>query len=219
MRVNLQKPPGNLRQIGTAVQMYIGDNLDWIPVNTFTPSDKPGHTWGFLLSEYLGVKPVSSSVKSQTYYTINILPAALYCPKDKCSKMRMVTSHLGYGINSRLNENGANVKRLKATSRCLLFACHSTEVKNSSIASHFLVDPKGLNTLLATSDRTVGVVKHGNRAPVLFIAGNCQVLSSRQLVRSPLDGNGGTDSLPWAIKYYNPGGWQQSKNPVDPGDF
>ena len=210
---------GNLRQIGVASHMYNDDNLDWIPVNIFTPTDKPAHTWGFLLSGYLGVKPVSSSVKSQTYYTVNILPSALYCPKDKCSKMRMVTSHLGYGINNHLNENGANLKRLKAASKCLLYACHSTEVKNSSIDSHFRVDPKGLTTLMNTSDRTVGVVKHRNRAPVSFIAGNSQVLGTKQLVRSPLDANGGTDSLPWSVKYYSPNGWQQSKNPVDPGDF
>ena len=208
---------GNLRQIGTAAHMYIDDNQDWVPVRYFTPLDKPAQTWGFLLSGYLGVRAVSSSVKSQTYYTNNILPAALYCPKDKCSKLRMVTSHLGYGMHNRLIENGANVKRLKAASKCLLFACHATEVKKS-IDDHFLVEPKGLSALLSTSNRTVGIVKHRNRAPVSFIAGNVQVLGTRQLVR-PLDANNGTDQLPWAVKYYSPGGFQQSKNPVDPGDF
>ena len=221
---------GNMKQQGTAMQMYQDSNNSWVPVNTFKALTDTGSTcdqsWAFLLLDYMGQSKTKPTAYS--YNVSNDMPRSLFCPKDKCSKNRRYTSHIGYGLSGRLVGNrGITTKQLKALSRTLLVACHVTgiQIVCDSNFFHMSVEPKSLdemmNATLAHQAKTVGVLKHDGKAPILFADGHVQTLMTRQLVIKAKDGNGGTSYLPWAVKYYGApiSGWQPETSPIDPGDF
>jgi hypothetical protein len=150
------------------------------------------------------------------------LPKGMFCPNDKCT-MKDSSAHIGYGINEWLTDaspflGGIPTKRTTVPSRRLLVACHSEAIRGKCLADHFRVAPNDLSTMQTTSLKTVGIVKHGNKAPVLFIAGNVKSLSGQQLAPqgSLYDKNTGR-SLPWGMYYDN--GYKLQDKPVDPGDF
>ena len=217
---------GNLKQQGTVMMLYQDANNSWVPVKTFKAMTDEGTTcdqgWAFLLLEYMGCKTKSTT---SSYYVDKNMPRSLYCPKDKCSKNRKVTSHIGYGISGRLlGDRGITTKQLKVPSRTLLVACHVTGILVicDSNFSHLAVEPRSLELMMdpttAHQTQTVGVLKHGGKAPVLFADGHVQTLTTRQLVVKSPDGNGGTSYLPWALKYTTLG-WQPETSPIEPGDF
>jgi len=208
---------GNLKQIGTAMQMYAGDNGAWIPNPTCkVAGTTKTMTWAYHMLEYLGMRGVNPST-SADYFINKPLIKTMRCPNDKCIiSIGEVTSHLGYGTNNNLSD-GITLKRINNPSRRLLAACHSETFKKSCSEignAHFVVEKKSLAELWETDPRTVGIVKHGNRAPVLFFSGNVQSLNGNQLAKKGSDTGG--YALPWGVIYAS--GWRYWENPAN-GDF
>ena len=209
----------NLKQLGTAMQMYISDNSEWLPATMMKINyngSNLNQTWSYFLMAYTGVAPKPTKDAN----TIdNKVPNVFHCPKDRC-KIRIWTNHLGYGINKKMVDNGTTTKKMKAASKRLLLACHAELSTNvSDTQGHSQVEPRVLSLLrLPTDDRTVGTIKHGGKAPVLFVSGNVQSLKNQQLVPRNQNGNGGTNYLPWAIDYIS-SKWQPVDSPLDPGNF
>ena len=214
----------NLKQIGTAMQMYFDANDSWTPQKKHNAKlNNANHLqgWDFHLFDYMGIKatPVGSS-----YHVVKI-PKPFYCPKDQC-KTKNFTSHIGYGISQWLAggdsyyPKATSIKRITVPSRRLLVACHSEAVKTGCPGEHFAVQPSSIATMQTTDSATPGVVKHGGKAPVLFIAGNVQSLLARQLATkgNVYDAKGAY--LPWAGKWDGTSSkYVVVESPTDPGDF
>ena len=208
----------NTKQIGTAMQMYFDANNSWTPQAVSFVGGKE-QTWAYYMLEYMGmnVKPSTSSA----YGVDKNLPKALRCPKDSC-KIMEYTSHLGYGIFSRLtkggtyNTEGVATKTLSKPSRRLLVTCHSEAINGSCPSEHFTIKENTLNDVLkARNNSTPGTKKHGDKAPVLFFAGNVKSLNSLQLSDRK---DGIAIYLPWGIR--NSGGkYMVADSAFDPGDF
>lgn len=214
----------NLKQLGTAMQLYFDANDSWTPQAAFKVlnTNKP-QGWSFHLTEYLGKAAVADTGSSSGYMVKSVLPKALFCPNDKCT-VKNATSHIGYGINEWLTDDppvcqgGIPTKRTTVPSRRLLVACHSEAFKGKCLGDHFRVAPNDLSTMQTTSSKTIGIVKHGNKAPVLFIAGNVKSLSGQQLTPKGNRWSAPGLYLPWGM-YYGNDGYKLQDNPLDPGDF
>lgn len=212
----------NLKQIGTAMQMYFNDNDSWTPKSiNKVPNTTRNQSWAYLMFDYFGMKNVIPA-QDADYWINKSLPKCLRCPKDKCSN-ETITSHLGYGLNNKLTGGGScsegiATKRISIPSRRLLISCHSETFKKTCDElgkAHFVVDPKSFSEMQITDHRTPGIVKHGNRAPILFIAGNVQSLQGRQLAAK----NSGA-YLPWAVQYDSTiSKWVPIDSPSDLGNF
>ena len=221
----------NLKQLGTAMLMYEDANDSWIPMCSFkAEGSEKNMSWAYPLLEYLGMQTKPS--KTTDYYTISpTLPKALKCPKDKCPKPAAL-SHLGYGINKWLTSGGTYyqpgipTKRVNRPSRRLLIACHSEASKNGScpVNGHYIVEPSSLNQLrTASTETTCGTLKHGNKAPVLFIAGNVKILLDKQLARrgEETDASKGL-YMPWGMRLDSTRAEHKRivmDKAYDPGDF
>jgi hypothetical protein len=85
---------------------------------------------------------------------------------------------------------------------------------SSNDNAHYEVQHCEANTMALppTHGAIPGTIKHGGKAPVLFIAGNIQLLSTNQLSQSS------RVDLPWGINLVN-GKYLVHRNPTDPGNF
>ena len=209
----------NLKQIGTALFMYSDDNNAWSPpAETKATENGKSQSWMFFILGYLGSEGYKPAYDA-AYYVNKVLPNIVHCPKDKClTPYRYVTSHLGYGIFQRLFQDGTVLTKLTVPSRRMFVSCHSETTKKTCSdlgTNHFRVDPFPAADLLATNARTAGVVKHGNKCPVLFVSGTVQVLTANQLATTD-DGA----SLPWGVKYDSSSSkWVQEEKPKVLVDF
>jgi prepilin-type N-terminal cleavage/methylation domain-containing protein/prepilin-type processing-associated H-X9-DG protein len=94
----------NLKQVGTAVKMYVGDNKDWYPVWQ-QGSSSPYQRWFSLLNPYL-----AGSGSSQTeFLTENYINKMLFCPAIRWGNTGGYGGGLGryygYGFNFKLYTN------------------------------------------------------------------------------------------------------------------
>ena len=199
---------GNLKQIGTALQMYYNDNNSWTPSYSMKIQGTQGPvsmTWTVFLMNYLGVKNLG--VTKNSNYIDSKLPSVFYCPKDTsgpapCKKTRDFTGHIGYGINRFLcgdpqyYSNGVCLKRLNKLSRRLIVSCNagSTICGAGKIDSHKEVQHTSIAAMIKpTTDSAPGTIKHGGKAPVLFIAGNIKSLLMKHLAPP------NEYTLPWGV--------------------
>ena len=188
----------NLKQFGTAMQMYFNDNDSWTPHTVVWVSATVKNSWPVLLLDYTGGKNVTYSKTSTSSHNLvsnnlvsnNGLPKIFYCPKDKCLKAKKFVCHIGYGLNRHLcgdpqyYSNGVNVKKLSKPSRRLLMACNGFAAvcdgngDGGGNTSHAEVQRCSINEMTNPNHGAVpGNIKHGGKAPVLFIAGNVSPLS------------------------------------------
>ncbi len=207
----------NSRQIGTLMQMYFDANDSWTPQASHSVGSVY-QSWAYDLMETMGESP---ELASTSYLLVMPVSEVFRCPEDKCLKKK-VTSHLGYGIYSRLTKGGTYnqpavaTKKLSKLTRRLLVSCHSEAISGTDPADHFTVKENSLADVVAgAGSGTPGTRKHGGKAPVLFFAGNVNCLTSLQLSERS---DGVSIYLPWGVaskdsKYY------PYDKPFDPGDF
>ena len=220
----------NLKQIGTAIQMYYNDNDFWTPQTNFKmqgSSQIVSMSWpvNLIRMGYFGKQKFGIGNSSDFISAPGLPVKAFYCPKDQygsspCKKSKQYVGHIGYGLNRFLcgsatyYSNGISVKKLSKQTRRLLVACSAgstacddsnghCEVQRSSI-ENMVKPPKG--------NAVPGTIKHGGKAPVLFIAGNVQSLNMNQLA-TPSE-----STLPWGVKSVNDIRVVDN-NAADPGNF
>ena len=218
----------NMKQIGTAMNMYFSDNDDWMLRNCgqFVPGTGSSYkqSWAYLLFQYLGSKAEADPNNSYYLKTGHKKPKMFSCPSDNCQ--RGLTHHLGYGINSWIAGDNAslNIKKLSMPSRRLLAACNAwgkNKCSDSDLAkTHFKVVGKSIAGLLKPADRDEpGIAKHG-KAPTLFIAGNVSSLSARQIYSRYNLVGGSYYALPWGVWWDSTAKeYKVYGSPKDPGDY
>ena len=216
----------NMKQIGIGMQMYFDANDSWTPqskVIATESSGTPWQSWAYLLMEYVGER--NPQITSTHFEMTNDVPKVFRCPKDQCPNTKR-SDHLGYGINRYLCNpsttyycNGVCVSKISSPSRRLMATCNAKGSVGSCDTSsydngHYEVQHCSVNemTLPPTHGAIPGTNKHGGKAPVLFIAGNIQLLSTNQLSQSS------RVDLPWGISIVN-GKYSVHRKPTDPGNF
>ena len=207
----------NARQIGTLMQMYFDDNDSWTPQARHLVGSV-NQTWAYDLMVTMGETPKLASTSCLLYGPVS---EVFRCPEDKCLKKK-ITSHLGYGIYSRLTKGGTYnqpavaTKKLSKLTRRLLVSCHSEAISGTDPEEHFTVKENTLADVIAgAGDNTPGTRKHGGKAPVLFFAGNVNCLTSLQLSERS---DGVSIYMPWGVASKN-SKFYPYENPYDPGDF
>ena len=178
-----------------------------------------------MLLENLGMKATPSQDES---YKINQseLPKVLRCPKDVCT-VKNDTDHLGYGINRWLcrggtyYQRGAATKRISVPSRRLLVSCHLEATATGTCTdAHSAVQPCSYNDLkTGTHNAIPGIRKHGDKAPILFIAGNVKTLSAKQLAIRGDKWSSSGYYLPWGMALDGSSKAYVPNTFIDPGDF
>ena len=145
----------NARQIGTLMQMYFDDNDSWTPQARHLVGSV-NQTWAYDLMVTMGETPKLASTSCLLYGPVS---EVFRCPEDKCLKKK-ITSHLGYGIYSRLTKGGAYnqeavaSKKITTPTRRLLVACHSEVVNGVDPTDHYTVKENTLAAVTAASNNS-----------------------------------------------------------------
>ena len=209
----------NLKTIGTAINMYLGDNKDYTMERSYYPPGYPRQSWALGLLSYVGINPEGRRFGSFPNVYSGMAKAFL-CPDMDlgiCTKFDTYSSHLGYGI-SKWGGEGLYVVKVKNPSQHL-FAADTIGGWRSAAASadaeengHFMAT--GSSSSFARSGVLTGVnrecvgLKHQQCANCLFIAGNVRPLNISQLHVTSTD-------YPYNYKYYSENGtwtlWNQGK--------
>lgn len=185
----------NLKQIGIAFNMYSSDQKDCLPNSAGKFFNSPTtQSWAYALFQYVGstVTPHATAA----YFLNGKRPAAFLCPNDRC-KVEL-TTHLGYGISAYLKGN--SIKKISLPSERLLAADTAGglyEDEATDAVGHFMVARAGLADMLIgkVSYYCTGILKHENKANVLFLGGNVRNLRTNQFLSPderyiPWGGNG-----------------------------
>ena len=190
----------NLKQIGTTVSMYTGDNNGRLmPAMDKFPQAK--QTWVAWLYPYLGLQGVLKKYQDEwsnvDYYLL--INDVFKCPSMlKCTSIRLYSNHVSYGINQNLYRD------LSTPGEDIVWADSKVRVDQiPSPTKHLLLsDTKWENTNghHAVADSTANFygpatpsLKHQSRANILFVAGNAAPLGELSLKVS-------SDYLPWNRK-------------------
>ncbi|MCF7838438.1 MAG: prepilin-type N-terminal cleavage/methylation domain-containing protein [Candidatus Marinimicrobia bacterium] len=57
-RANISQCQGSLRAIGQGIELYVGDNRNYLP-----PTEAGSHSWPHFLAEYLGLEPMGGTAE------------------------------------------------------------------------------------------------------------------------------------------------------------
>ena len=183
----------NLKQHGTAFQMYFGDyNERMIPKIVLVPQRK---TWADLLFPYLGGQDRPNVDYNKRLKVMN-------CPSmtslGKCSDS---TAHLAYGMNEFFGVTGGRsdcvdpatilISKIPFPSKHLLVSEDARRQDADESSGHYGVYPSLARPYLRNQEES-----HSGMVNVLFIAGNVQAVKLLQLIRVGSTG-GFSKILPW----------------------
>ena len=190
----------NLKQLGTASNMYSVDHKDYIvPVtNEYNQNvvSATGRYWGYLLCSYLGLQ-----IKNGTQADWNVFksmnPKVFVCPSQKTTTGGLDTSYLSYTINGTYSNPGTYGSTTIPFSKFwtqngTAMECHSSSSgpayntgRATSLTEAWLfadnsndtltyknANSNGFYTFTATSGHISDGVRHSNYVNFVAVAGN-----------------------------------------------
>ncbi|OQA80755.1 MAG: Type II secretion system protein G precursor [Lentisphaerae bacterium ADurb.Bin242] len=192
----------NLKQIGTAFNMYFNDNRDFGPPILYLNAKNAAQTWAVKLMQYLGIPTAEAVVDGYTAYGMpsKLMSKAMYCPSMDpgiCTKMAASPNtsnhHLGYGISNP----GANFlpsKLVKMPSQHMLAVDNIGGMKNAAAISTaeanghmvacldvgYVAGGSQSSTLIGGVAAGPGL-RHNKRGMTVFVAGNVAPLGVENL--------------------------------------
>lgn len=181
----------NLKQHGTALQMYFGDYKERIIPKIILIS--PRKNWADLLFPYFGKKERPAIDYNRRLKVMN-------CPSmtslEKCPDS---TAHLAYGINEffaggrtdAVDPTTIFVSKIPFPTKHLLLSEVSRQPEANESAGHYSIYPLLTRPFMRMYDEA-----HSGALNVLFMAGNVQSLKLIQLCRKGSNGTF-TRILPW----------------------
>ena len=189
----------NLKQQGTAFNMYYADNKDWIPPRTRSGNasmDLSTHAWPVMLFPYVGYPNLEKQSRSESTsgYYVKFMPSVFKCPSfhaSWCGNTNTASSHLQYGINrkisSTIDTDGKNVRMSMVKQPSILVLAADMELKVGK-------DSDGHNTLVpyfaSPNNNVPRRNAHIQMTNVLFTAGNAgSYRCETELI--------GTDKIKW----------------------
>ena len=213
----------NLKQIGTAFNMYFSDNMDFSPPKSYKKpevGDNMQHSWALMLFQYMG-RSGAFEQEAFAYAKLGgsswilkkqMMPKTFLCPSmdsSVCKGSEYLSSHLGYGMAEPASIE-MPVKNIKLPSQHLLAADtiggwrKAAAIAAAETNGHFIV--KGSNyhysdplaTILAGSEQGVIAVKHNSASNCLFMGGNVRPLKTNQILG--YGGIGNVNLYPWNYK-------------------
>lgn len=161
-KVQATKCLSSLRQIGTAIQLYVGENQGRLPDTGHVREDGVSLSWTNTLSVYLGTNLIG-----------------------RCPVNRQSVSLVTYGWNDNLTEatgNGVPVTRCRTPASTLVVA----ETSDSYNSEHFHFAGSRSRVTFNQFKRDVGVSRHGTAANYLFVDGHTERLLGTE-VKNRLD--------------------------------
>ncbi len=164
----------NLRQIGTAVHLYLGDNQEYMPYNQTSPTSIPSY---LRIGAYLGGMDTFNRLSSKNRRGV------YYCPLNE--RIDDSTLYLNYSYNSSLFGKGPaeptakyqyhRLAEFKNPQRCLIFSDRCPGQSGSAIywagSLRYMA-----NQPPDTSSQAIGYL-HNGLAHILWLPGNLSPLN------------------------------------------
>ena len=210
---------GNLKQIGTAHQMYISDNKEYTMLKLFSGPimDYASRTQGplFALFPYTGnaarMEKDMKTTATSAYYLSKKPPSVFLCPAtnyENCTQWTKLSSHFGYNVTRYAS--GYKLGMYRGPSRTLFFIDNRAGFLGEGTTAHFEVS--GGTNFISYGQFTntqfyqlVAGFKHQNKANTGFVDGSVGQLTAYQLHVDSIN-------YPWALEKIN-GVWQLNTNP------
>ena len=215
---------GNLKQLGTALQMYLGDNKDYLITSLFKGqypnfvSNTQAGLYG--LFPYTGnsermEKDLTSSTSS-SYIMVKKTPNMFLCPSTnyaQCTRWKDLSTHFGYSLF--LSIAGYKVSLIKRPSRTMYSMDNRGGYdgeQTSSSSGHYSTNG---GTAFWTWEQVISMgfyqsifgMKHLGKANLCFVDGSVRPLGALQMHVS-------SAAFPWAVVKID-GVWQPHQNPVE----
>ena len=198
----------NLKQIGTAMQLYCDANNEFTPETMYQKNPASiAQTWAVALLPHMsqsGLEEKLFASASSFLMPDWSLPKMFYCPNTNyvvCTRGKDLSTHIGYSIGTY----NAGVKRtlLNHPTQRLLIGDSTAGGKTENINGHFTM--RGGNSIVSYSglieESSAGIpgLKHSRKTNILFVAGNVSAIAPQLLAQS-------TSDLPWG--WINNSGWK-----------
>ena len=196
---------GNLKQIGTALGMYISDNSEYIVVREDYYGTRTGHSsnyqaWTFFLFPYLGQSArMDADLKSASGSTHRLsasLPNVFLCPSVNfsiCTKTNM-SHHPSY--TAFVGPLKKRIGQIPAPSRSMILGDNSAGIVQGESSHYKSAAGAGMvrgSHQIPTAGEYL-YTRHQKRCNTLFIGGNVQALSFNAI-------NAGWEHLPYGCSY------------------
>ena len=194
----------NLKQIGTALQMYTQDYQEYIIKNAFEANQAGTlQSYAFFLCPYLGADNIRSTSANYLIGTGQSLPKVFKCPVDVCTIN--YTHHVSYGTLGYLG--GFKITQIVGPSKTIQAGETSIGRFKEHTLSHCAIVPvTELEMLVPALDgQTVPGLKHNKQTNLLFYAGNVGTSGARAIAAGERDEKA---KYPWAQLY------NESRNPI-----
>lgn len=211
---------GNLKQLGSAHQMYISDNKEYTLREFFVgPSSVASKTQGplFALFTYTGnsarmQKDLECSTGSS--FILTKKPSKVFlCPSTNnnvCTRWVENSTHFGYSISKYIT--GTKLSMFKGPGKTLFFIDNRAGFPGEGTTAHYEVsggtDFIGYNDFISTRYYSlVAGYKHQKKANTAFVDGSVGSLRVHQMFI-------GSKYYPWAIEKINDV-WQLCPKPLE----
>ena len=186
----------NLKQIGTAIQMYVIDNKEYTIIVTQRAPNASIQSYGYFLFAYLGGDKIKPHATSAYYLASGSKPKVFRCPVDVCTSS--VTSHLSYGIRNYIS--GIKITQIAGPSKTIQAGETSAGYYKDHTQYHFTIEPMKASDLLfpGQDNSQAPGLKHNKRINLLFYAGNTGTYDARSIATAD---DSAKPKYPWAQKY------------------
>ena len=205
----------NLKQIGTALNMYVMDNKEYT-VKPQIPSGKQAlQSYAYFLCSYLGANDIIPH-KTAAYNISRPMPRIFHCPADVCTSS--FSHHLSYGTRDYFGN--IKITQIVGPSKTIQVGETAIGRFKEHTLSHQAIVPQYASEMLfpALDAQTTVGIKHNNRTNLLFYAGNAGTYTPNVISAGVREEKA---KYPWAQKY-NEGGspvWIVNPNPESNGFF